>query len=100
MLRKFNWASVFTNNERDQYRRLFLEVYQKMQDQVPLTPLEAQIAEVLDLHPYYHHLFQNETSLGQEFSENPFLHMGLHLSVREQIATDRPVGVRAIYQQL
>lgn len=95
---------MFTNNERDSYRRLFLEVYQKMQQQTVLTPLEAEIAKVLEAHPFYHHLLQNEKSLGQEFSmqglENPFLHMGLHLSVCEQIQTDRPFGVRAIYQDL
>ena len=31
---------------------------------------------------------------------NPFLHMGLHLAIREQINTNRPVGIQTIYQQL
>ena len=26
---------------------------------------------------------------------NPFLHMGLHLGIREQVATDRPAGLPA-----
>ncbi|WP_204318325.1 DUF1841 family protein [Serratia marcescens] len=31
---------------------------------------------------------------------NPFLHMGLHLAVREQVATDRPQGIRTVYTKL
>ena len=31
---------------------------------------------------------------------NPFLHMGLHISLHEQISTDRPQGIRDLYQQL
>jgi hypothetical protein len=32
--------------------------------------------------------------------ENPFLHMGLHLAIREQVATDRPRGISALHAQL
>ncbi|MGH8300094.1 MAG: DUF1841 family protein, partial [Steroidobacteraceae bacterium] len=32
--------------------------------------------------------------------ENPFLHMGLHLAIREQVATDRPPGITQIQQSL
>jgi len=31
---------------------------------------------------------------------NPYLHMGLHLSVREQITTNRPPGIAAIFRLL
>ena len=31
---------------------------------------------------------------------NPFLHMGLHLGIREQVATDRPVGIASVYREL
>ena len=31
---------------------------------------------------------------------NPFLHMGLHLSIREQVATDRPAGIAGVYRGL
>ena len=31
---------------------------------------------------------------------NPFLHMGLHLAVRDQIATDRPAGLRKAFESL
>ena len=32
--------------------------------------------------------------------ENPFLHLGLHLAVREQISIDRPAGIRDLQRQL
>jgi len=32
--------------------------------------------------------------------ENPFLHMGLHMAVREQISIDRPPGIRALHAHL
>ena len=28
---------------------------------------------------------------------NPFLHMGLHLAIREQVATDRPAGIAGVH---
>ena len=31
---------------------------------------------------------------------NPFLHMGMHLGLQEQVSLDRPSGIQAIYQQL
>ncbi len=36
-----------------------------------------------------------------EFGEtNPFLHMGMHLSIREQVSIDQPPGVRDAHQRL
>jgi hypothetical protein len=31
---------------------------------------------------------------------NPFLHMGLHLAVRDQLATDRPAGIRRAFDEV
>ncbi|MBI3570709.1 MAG: DUF1841 family protein [Gammaproteobacteria bacterium] len=31
---------------------------------------------------------------------NPFLHMGMHIAIEEQLALDQPRGIRAHYQQL
>jgi hypothetical protein len=31
---------------------------------------------------------------------NPFLHMGLHLAIREQVGTNRPAGIASIHSQL
>ena len=91
---------------RDEVRQVYLEVWQKMQRQELLEPMQAMIAEVIEIHPEYHALLDNEDETRQqEFTPdqgqtNPFLHMGMHIALREQAATDRPAGIKAIYQKL
>ena len=63
-----------------------------------------QIADVIALHPEYHDEMTADT-LEQEFSPeqgktNPFLHMGLHLGIREQVATNRPPGIASVFKAL
>jgi len=31
---------------------------------------------------------------------NPFLHMGMHMAIREQLSTDRPPGIRKATKKL
>jgi hypothetical protein len=69
-----------------------------------MSPLEVQIARVVEDHPEYHELMTGEI-IDAAFSPddgqtNPFLHMGLHLAIREQVATDRPPGIAAIFNTL
>lgn len=72
---------------------------------MPLTPLEVMIADVIELHPEYRNLLEDrDAAVGFEppaaaAGENPFLHLGLHLAVREQIAVDRPPGVRELLRR-
>jgi hypothetical protein len=96
----------FANQNRNQLRQMYVDAWQKHCSRQPLQPVEAQIADVITLHPEYHSLFANvERLLDKDWtpeggSSNPFLHMGLHLAVRDQIATDRPAGVREAFQTL
>lgn len=91
---------------RDEIRRVYLAVWQKMQQGQLLEPMEALIAEVIELHPEYQPLFDDGDAVEQlEFSPeqggtNPFLHMGMHIALREQAAGDRPAGFGAIYEKL
>lgn len=97
---------VFAGQSREQMRRMYLEAWRKFSAQQPLEPLEAQLAAVIAEHPeYIARLESGESALSAEFSpeggqENPFLHMGLHLAIREQVATNRPAGIAAIHQKL
>ncbi len=82
---------------------MYADAWQKHCAQAPLSPLEAQIAAVVAEHPEYHAVVGG--NLEEEFTveggaTNPFLHMGLHLGIREQMATDRPAGIAAIFQLL
>lgn len=93
---------MYTNN-RHSYRETFYQVWQKHQQHLPLTTVEAELAAIMSIHTEYHALFNNFNSyLNQDFEpeDNPFLHMSLHIAIREQIHTDRPAGIRSIYQEL
>ena len=93
-------------NDRDSMRRFYLQCWQKSQQKQPLNALEQQIVHVIGEHPEYHALLQlNETAIQRDYlpdngETNPFLHMGLHLGIREQVATNRPAGIVELYQQL
>jgi hypothetical protein len=91
---------------RDQLRLAYAQAWAKHLARTPLTPLEAQIADVIEAHPEYQPIVADadtavafEQNSAQD-SQNPFLHMGLHLAVREQLSVDRPPGIRDIEGQL
>jgi hypothetical protein len=98
--------AVFAGQNRDQLRRMYLDTWKKYTNRVPLEPLEAQVAAVIAEHPeYVPWLEAGDDALAAEFTpeggqQNPFLHMGLHLAIREQVATNRPAGVTAIHETL
>lgn len=91
------------SQDREAYRQAFLRAWQKYLKKQPLEPYEKQIAEVILLHPHYHvFLESDETSIKQDFSltENPFIHMSLHLALKDQMKMNQPLGIQAIYQSL
>jgi hypothetical protein len=95
----------FGGHTRDELRQSYADAWRKHRERSPLTPLEALIADVIALHPEYHALVQDAAAArslepGSTPGENPFLHMGLHLAVREQVSIDRPPGVREVRQAL
>jgi hypothetical protein len=96
---------MFANSSREQMRRHYLDAWQRRRDGLPLTPLDAQIADVIALHPEYQPLLEDPDALAEEFTVeqgriNPFLHMGLHLGLREQLATRRPPGIEQVHARL
>lgn len=85
-------------------RQFFTNCWNKYQQKKLLQPLEKQIVDVLLWHPEYQTIVTHGENHATYFPElgqtNPFLHMGLHLTLRDQIATNRPHGIQAIYQYL
>ena len=95
----------FAGSGRDELRRRYYHAWQRRQQGLPLEALDAAIADVIALHPEYHTLFTNEAALAEAFTveqgrTNPFLHMGLHLGLREQLATRRPPGIELVHARL
>lgn len=83
---------------------MYIDAWQKSMTGALLSPLEAQIASVIEDHPEYQPMMTGEM-LDDNFTPedgktNPFLHMGLHLAIREQVATDRPPGIAALFNAL
>jgi len=95
----------FANSGRDELRRRYVEAWRRRREGLPLEPLDAQIADVIALHPEYHRELESPAATAGEFSveqgkANPFLHMGLHLAIREQVGTRRPAGIEQVHRRL
>ena len=93
-------------NQRNDTRALFFSSWKKHQQKLLLTTLEAQLVDVMLAHPEYHQVLNDEDAgMSRDYfpemgEVNPFLHMGLHIAVREQITTNRPIGIKRVYRQL
>jgi hypothetical protein len=96
----------FHDQSRAELRRMYVEAWRKQREARPLEPLEDQIVRVLEQHPEYQPLVETgDAALDRDFQPesgqaNPFLHMGLHLAIREQVATNRPAGIAAVHRTL
>ncbi len=90
--------------DRGELRQMYADAWRKRQSGELLTPLEDQISSVVNEHPEYHAIVASP-ELDTEYTpeggaSNPYLHMGLHLAIREQVATDRPPGIRDVFNKL
>jgi hypothetical protein len=91
---------------REQARRFFFDTWSKFRRGEALSGLEKTALNVILLHPEYHALLdRREENLGRDFAPesaqlNPFLHLGLHLAIEEQLSIDQPPGIRARYNAL
>ena len=96
---------MFTN-DRNQLRKMFFHSWQKFQTGEAMEPLEQMVAQIIQQHPEYHSLLDDEdTHLDKDYTPemgetNPFLHMSMHIAIVEQLSIDRPAGIKNLYQQL
>lgn len=94
------------DQDRGKIRQLYIDVWAKYRGRLPLEAMEQTIVNVIREHPEYHAILEDKHAalegdytpeLGQS---NPFLHMGLHIALHEQLSTDRPQGIGAVQQAL
>ena len=93
------------SDKREDLRRQYVEAWRKAREGLPLTALEDLIASVVAEHPEYQALLESPAVLDREWTPeqgetNPFLHMGMHIAIREQLSVDRPPGIRAAFEAL
>jgi hypothetical protein len=97
---------VFHDQDRSSLRRSYVDAWRKLRERAPLEPLEHQIATVVEEHPEYHPILEADGDAvlrdyaPEDGQSNPFLHLGLHLAIREQVATNRPAGITSIHVAL
>ena len=90
--------------DRQELRQMYVDAWRKSVADEIMSPLEAQIAQVVSDHPEYQEMLTPE-ALEESFTPeggktNPFLHMGLHLAIRDQVATNRPPGIAVVFKDL
>ena len=98
------------NPSREEVRDFLFESWRKFCAQEPLIGMEAEAAAVIAAHPEYHAMLTDHAAFldryrdrdyPPEFGEtNPFLHLSMHLSIREQVSIDQPTGVREAHAGL
>jgi hypothetical protein len=92
-------------NDRGSMREVFLRAWQKHRDQQPLEGVERLIVDIALHHPEYQRLLETPDTAHKDYlpelgESNPFMHMGLHIAIQEQLSVDRPQGIRTVYQKL
>lgn len=94
------------SEDRKKLRDQFRQAWRRRIAGQTLAPLDKQIADLVEEHPWYHALMlQDDDVLDQDFTsehanENPFMHLSLHLALREQVGTNRPAGIQTITRSL
>ncbi len=93
-------------NDRNSLRRYYYTVWEKANTGQALEPLERLIAGIISDHPEYQPMLVDaEAALHRDYlpemgQTNPFLHLGMHIAIHEQLGSDRPAGILGVYQQL
>ncbi|MBW8314735.1 MAG: DUF1841 family protein [Thiobacillus sp.] len=97
---------MFNPSQAD-VRRFFCSVHAKCLGEQPMEAIETLAGQWIAEHPEYHaELSDVDAALarlgepGSGTSENPFLHLSMHLSISEQCSIDQPPGIRQAVELL
>lgn len=114
---------MFAGQDRSQTREVFFRAWRRYRAGEPLEGIEELVVRVARNHPEYHSLLdhpddyqdrdfftepdetavQGRTNAARDrmpAAANPFLHMGMHIAIEEQLSLDQPQGIRGYYQKL
>jgi hypothetical protein len=91
---------------REQARQLFFDTWNKYRQREILSGIENIALEVILLHPEYHSIldhadrYLNKDYLPEMGNTNPFLHMSMHVAIKEQLSIDQPSGICERFSRL
>ncbi len=94
------------NPSRNEARQFFIDSWRKYRNQEPLSAMEGVVVEVTIAHPEYHRVLESpdeflDKDFPPEFGDvNPFLHLGMHVAIAEQLSIDQPQGIVAAFEAL
>ncbi|MDO8596769.1 MAG: DUF1841 family protein [Sulfuricaulis sp.] len=97
---------MFAGQDRGQTREVFFRAWRAHREGHPLEGVEKLIVQVVLRHPEYHSLLEHDEPARERdyFPEsgqtNPFLHLGMHIAIEEQLSIDQPRGIRGYYQKI
>ena len=97
---------MLIGQDRAQTREVFFRAWRAHREGRPLEGVEKLIVQVVLRHPEYHSILEESDSVRERdyFPEtgdsNPFLHLGLHIAIEEQLSIDQPTGIRGHYRNL
>jgi len=96
---------MFSPTQAD-VRRFFCAVHAKSTQDQPMEAIETLAAQWIAEHPEYHgELGDVDAALARmgrptPETDNPFLHLSMHLSISEQCSIDQPPGIRQAVELL
>ncbi|MEN8711197.1 MAG: DUF1841 family protein [Arenicellales bacterium] len=86
-------------NDRGSLRQVFFTTWDKYKQSQPLQGIEPLLIDIILLHPEYHPILDDvDAHLDRDYppehgTENPFLHLSLHMTIEEQLSMDNPTGI-------
>jgi hypothetical protein len=94
------------NLSRYQSRQFFFNTWHKYNHQELLSDMEEIALDIILLHPEYHCIlddtdrYHDKDYPPEMGSTNPFLHMSMHIAIKEQLSIDQPPGIRDRFDRL
>lgn len=94
------------NPSRDEARQFFFDTWRKFKRREMLSAMESMALDAILLHPEYQAMlddpdrYRDKDYLPEMGDTNPFLHMGMHITIREQLSIDQPPGIRKRFERL
>lgn len=92
--------------DRARLRDVFFQAWRRHRAGQPVGGIERMVVDVALRHPEYQRLLEDPAAhVDRDFDPafgqtNPFLHLGMHIAIEEQLSIDQPRGVRAHYDRL